>query len=676
MTITTFEEAQQVFSASLPGYTRRPLQIKLAAAIEKTIADEAHGLFQGGTGIGKSFALMIPAILSGKRTVVATPTKALQDQYVGDVEFLAEHLGISFPWAVLKGRANYPCVAKVKEITSPTPRQYEVLARMEELTTKEAIAAGEIIDRESFPELREDEWRPFSMSTAECPGATSCPLSDKCFAERAKTRAASAQVVITNLTYLLLDARLRLETADNVALLGEVEQVIADEGHMLPEVATKVLEDTMGQGSFAVLARDMAAYLEENDGESSLALEVELAAEQLWDAITARYAEHDKDGKHEPMKLRVSQLIDPDQYGSLIIALYQAIEAARAEVKAAKPWDERSVLARARIMARGLNQMKRIMDFATDPDDKTVRWVEREEKGFRVRLYLRSAPISVGPFLQAALFGKVPTIISSATLAAGTDFRPLMDTLGLSSTGTRTYDAGTPFDYKSQALLFVPPKGAPAPNENLGAWRAYAQEMTRYLVGRSGGGALLLFTSRSAMNEAWKALADSFAAQGLTVLRQDGDTPPRELVRIMKEDGNAVLFALRTFFQGVDIQGKALRLVVIDKLPFTPPTDVVHAARCDAVERKYGQWGPLDRITIPNMILDLNQAFGRLIRHRDDRGVVAILDCRLVTKRYGAKVLKALPPARGTFDVEVAGDFLEAVALAEGAATAAIPGGK
>ncbi|MCW2930048.1 MAG: ATP-dependent helicase [Actinomycetia bacterium] len=662
MTITTFEEAQQSFAASLPGYTRRPHQIRLAEAVEKTVAEGGHGLFQAGTGTGKSLVLMIAAILSGKRTIVGTPTKALQDQYVKDVTFLAEYLGVPFTWANLKGRANYPCVAKAREIGNPTPQQAQVLYQVEKLTTREAILAGEIIDRESFPDLREEEWRPFSMSTGECPGASHCPFADRCFAERAKIKAASASIVITNLTYLLLDAKLRLETADNVALLGDYQQVIADEGHMLPETATKALEDTMGQGSFAVLARDMAAYLEEAGRDSGEAAGIERAAEELWDVITATYAESDKDGKHLAMKLKREELLDLDRYGRFFSALINAIDKARGDVKSARPWDEKSEAVRARLMRRASNQASRIIDFVSDLDGKTVRWVEREEKGFRIRLYLRSAPISVAPFLQAALFGKVPVIISSATLASGTNFRPLMDTLGLSREDTRTYDAGSPFEYKSQALLFVPPKDAPAPNENLGAWRAYAQEMTRYLVGRSGGGALLLFTSRSAMNESWNALADSFAAKGLTVLRQDGDTPPRELIRIMKEDGNAVLFALRTFFQGVDIQGKALRLVVLDKLPFTPPTDVVHAARCDAAERRYGRWGPMDHIMVPGMILDLNQAYGRLIRHRDDKGVVAILDCRLVSKGYGAKVRQALPPAPMTHDPEVAGDFLEAAA--------------
>lgn len=327
--------------------------------------------------------------------------------------------------------------------------------------------------------------------------------------------------------------------------------------------------------------------------------------------------------------------------------------------------DDRGRIARSRLLRRSAGQLQRLEAYTTDAPEVTVRWAEQESSMFRgekrTRLYLRSAPVSVAPFLRSALWDKVPAILSSATLATGSDFSYLAETLGLGKDEAMTYDAGSPFDYPKQAMLYVPGAEAPEPTpKTAAAWRVYAQEVTHHLVSQSGGGALLLFTSRTAMNESYQALSGRLSRDGLTVLRQ-GDLPNGELIRIMKEDGHAVLFALRTFFEGVDIQGSALRLVVLDKLPFAVPSDLVYQARAEAINRKYrDNWASFTHLAIPMMILVLTQAFGRLIRHRDDLGVVAILDNRLVTKRYGSTILRALPPARRTGDIEEAARFLAA----------------
>jgi ATP-dependent DNA helicase DinG len=660
----SFTEAQDVFAAKLPGYTRRPHQIALAEKVEESVADGGILLAQAGTGTGKSFALLISVILAGKRTVVAVPTKALQDQYVGDLTFLEENLGADFKWAILKGRSNYPCWVKSQAVQAPTRGQREVL----ELMAKNADPReGQIIDRESFPALTRQEWAPFSMSADECPGATDCPFAAQCFTERAKSRAAGADVVVTNLAYLLQDLRLRLATADNVVLLGEIEQLVIDEAHMLPEAVTSALEDTMSEFTFKVLARDLAGYLYEHERDEQLATDIEAATERLWERLVSVYLTWAKGDPRvtEPMALTVPQLISADGFSEQFIGLYQAIEAARGEVKATRPSDERDEMVRARLMRRTAGAMQRIADYTMDPPGKTVRWAEPEDRvirGERVRRYsLRSAPVDIGPFLRATIWDKIPAVLSSATLAAGKDFTPLMELMGLSAAEATTYDAGSPFDFQRQALLFVPGKDMPDPKAQPAAWKSYAQAVTQHLVTRSGGGALLLFTSRSAMRDSHEALAPGFRAAGLHVMIQDGDTPTSQLVKAMKEDGNAVLFALRTFFQGIDIQGRSLRLVVIDKLPFPVPSDLVYKAREDAlIHRHNDKWAGFTRLMIPSMILDLTQAAGRLIRHRDDFGVVAILDSRLSSKRYGAQIIRALPPATLTHDAEEAADFLEA----------------
>jgi ATP-dependent DNA helicase DinG len=670
MTPTTFAEAQDVLAESLEGYGRRAHQMALAEMIEKVIASRGHGLFQAGTGTGKSLAALIPAILSGHRTIVATANKALQAQYATkDLPFLAEHLGVDFQWAVLKGRANYPCAAKAKEIAAPTPGQRKILARLEELGTKQAVVDLEVTDREDFPEVPEAEWQAFSMSSTECPGKSGCPFGDVCMAERAKARAAEADVVITNTAYLLTDLNFRSKTDGNVALLGEIDQVIIDEAHTLGDVATSTLEDTMGEGSFAKLGRDMSAYLDRAGLDERLGLAIEPAAAALWAMIGQMHSDFSqKSKKTDPMPLSPAQLVD--DLGDHFRALYQAIDKARAEVNSRRGADEREKMARTRILRRSGNQLDRLYAYLFDPAAKTVRWAELETSMFRgqlrERIYLRSAPVSVAPFLRTALWDAFPTLLMSATLSTGKDrktgkidFSFLERTFGLESGEAENYDAGSPFDYPRQAMLFSPPKGTPEPTgKTLPAHRTYVQAATQHLVSQSGGGALLLFTSRSAMEESWKGLSGQFRSQGLHCMKQ-GDAPSSELVRVMKEDGNAVLFALRTFFEGIDIQGSALRLVVIDKLPFSPPTDLVHQARCDAVNKEFNDnWAFFEKMVVPEMLLILTQAFGRLIRHAGDKGVVAILDPRLNSKGYGRKILMDLPPARQTTSIQTASEFL------------------
>jgi ATP-dependent DNA helicase DinG len=254
----------------------------------------------------------------------------------------------------------------------------------------------------------------------------------------------------------------------------------------------------------------------------------------------------------------------------------------------------------------------------------------------------------------------------SATPAIGvspppaTDFRYITETLGLRPGEAATFDAGSPFDFRTQARLFVPARDVPAPSgPTQQAWRAFAQEATQHLVTQAGGGALLLYTSRTAMNDAHRRLAPVFESQGLLVLKQDSALPA-QLVTAFKDNGNAVLFGLRTFFEGIDIQGDALRLVVLDKLPFAVPTDILFKSRCSRVDQLAGRKVSFYSLSVPEMSLVLIQGFGRLIRHRDDRGVVAILDSRLTSKSYGAAILDSLPPAPVTTDIREVAAFLSA----------------
>lgn len=666
--VTTFEEAQSVLADNLPGYVRRPHQIMLGNTIEQSIAAKVTLMAQAGTGTGKSIALLIPSILhaveNDTRVVIATATKALQQQYKDkDLPFLAEHLGVPFTWAILKGRSNYACEAKLKELAAPTRAQDDAIT-----TLRAAEKAGEVIDRDGLPAVTDWEWQQLSMTANECPGASNCPFAKagKCMPEKAKDAAAGAHVVITNIAYLLRDLKLRMMTDGNVQLLGEFGQLAIDEAHNLPDAVTSALADSVQMGSFIKLSGDLAGFLEEHANAPGLGNDVGTAARRLFDSIDRVYAGFVRKagGKADPMPLYQDalpanpQTIIGDVLGPLFIGLFQTIEAARNEVKRVRVYDEDQQLARYRLMRRTEDWMTRLTKYTLDPPEETVRWVE-QERNLRnpgeTKRVLCSAPVKVGAFLRSALWSRVPTVLMSATLANGGNFGFMADTMGLDPAEVATYDAGSPFDYAEQAVLYVPGKDDPSPKDK-GNWAAWAPQATRRLVLKAGGDSLLLFTSRSAMENTHSLLAGDFENHGIRVLKQ-GDMPNGQLVAEFKK-GGAVLFGLKTFMEGVDIPGKALRLVVLDKLPFAVPTDIVIAARVAAFEKVHGVRSSFGGITIPQMQLVLEQAFGRLIRTVTDTGVVAVLDSRLASTGWGRQIVSALPPAKQTSDLGTAEAFL------------------
>jgi ATP-dependent DNA helicase DinG len=659
----TFADAEEALAASLPGYQARRTQQQLAAQIESAIADGSILLAEAGTGTGKSLAALIPAILSGKRTVVATATKALQTQYATkDLPFLAEHLGIDFRWAVIKGRSNYPCAQKIADLNHPTATQERVLGRVAEIEA--GADPNAFADRDELPRVTDSEWSQMSMSAGECPGAKDCPFAVKglCFAQRAKAKAAAADIVITNLAYLAIDMMLRSQGP--VDLLGQFRQLVIDEGHNLDSSVTSALSDRIALGTFQRLAGDAMSWLVENGGDMQAAQGAGFAGQQLWDDLDAAFRawkrireQRREDAAQMPVTFKVrAELLDRFAgVGESLGRLYR-------ELQATEPASDNAERRQMRLVRRVSTLAARIHAIATDEDDVTVRWAEAEDG----RLFLCSAPVSPAPFLRENLWGQVPTVLMSATLATGRqrdgrgDFSYMTSLLGLDAAPAevRTFETGTPFDYRRQAVLYVPDRDKPIPSgQTATAWKGFAQTAMRHLIDASGGGSLLLFTSRSAMEDAWSRLRGDLEMQGLEVLKQ-GDAPTHELVTRFKDDGNAVLFALRTFFEGIDIPGDALRLVVIDKLPFPVPSDLQFAARCEAVNKRAGRDVSFQKLSLPMMTLPLVQAFGRLLRTTTDRGLVAILDPRLTGKGYGTTILNSLPPAKTTTDLREAIAFL------------------
>jgi ATP-dependent DNA helicase DinG len=668
----TFAEAEILLATSLPGYTPRPLQQRLAEQVEMAIEQELILLAEAGTGTGKSYAALIPAILaairSGKRTVVATATNALLTQYIrNDLPFLQKHLGVAFKWAGLKGRSNYPCALKADELKAPSRLQAEII----DILSRHADDTVVVLDRDHLPTVTNTEWMQLSMTSSECPGATDCPFAAKglCHAQRAKALAAEADVVITNLAYLATDLKLRADSEGRVALLGEFDQLIVDEAHNLDSAITSALSDRIGLGTFSRLSGDTGAYLrdvsfrDEADPANSAAA-VGYAATELWRALDDEFASwqaRQRQARADSTMMPVTQRVRYSVLSSHLHTLAEALQQLWGDIRRSQPASEKQKNAKNRLERRVTSLIARMQSFVLDEDTVTVRWAEVEED----KTFLRSVPVSPAPFLNQHLWGHVPSILMSATLAAGrkgnrADFSYTTDILGLEQHSPRTFEAGTSFDYPKQAMLYVPERTVPIPSgKEMPAWRSYAQETTRFLVTQSGGGALLLFTSRANLEDAWNRLSRQFEDAGLLVMKQ-GDAPPAELIARFKKDGNSVLFALRTFFEGIDIPGDALRLVIVDKLPFPVPTDLQFAARCDAVNKRAGRDVSFGKLSMPMMTLPLIQALGRLLRHADDRGVIAILDPRLTSKGYGGQILDSLPPAKVTTDPHEAAAFLKA----------------
>lgn len=666
MTITTFEEAQDLLAAKLPGYARRPHQMALAEKVELAIAENMGALLEAGCGTGKSLAALIPAILSGQRTIVATATKLLQNQYIHDLEFLQANL-VDFTWAVLKGRSNYPCLAKIKDPgLTPTMAQARILTAL----SAPEIVSGEVIpDRETLPAASETEWQGLAMSAAECPGARNCPFSEKCYAERAKAKAASSKIVVTNLAYLMLDLLLRQRSGGNVAMLGDYEKLIVDEAHELGDKATDALSDSFGVGTFVKLSHDAAGFLQSQRRSMDAAEDIEHAARRLWLTIDQLFAERNQGNKESvPVRLSAADVIG---LGAGLVDLVEALNTCRRQITEIKGIErgDRDFIARQRLMNRLADRAGSLSEILTA--EGLVHWLEEVVNTRRgvteKRVMLRTAPLSPASWLRSVIWERVPALMMSATLSTGRDFHGQADFsflrrfVGLHEHEAIEFDAGSPFDFSKQALLYVPPKGIPEPKgATMSAWRTYAQSVTRRLVLAARGNALLLFTSRSAMDESYRVLADDFRGAGLTVLKQD-DAPTPELVASLKK-GGAVLFGLKSFFAGVDVQGQALSLVVLDKLPFAVPTDILFAARGEAIVALRGPWADFRELAIPTMTLPLIQGVGRLVRTVEDKGVMAILDPRLSTKGYGKTIQNSLPPARRTTEISEAVAFLETIA--------------
>ncbi|MYJ41678.1 MAG: ATP-dependent DNA helicase [Acidimicrobiaceae bacterium] len=633
-----------VVSAMPGGGESRPGQFEMCEAVASALDQDRHLVVAAGTGTGKSMAYLAPLAAGGKKAVVATATKALQDQLVDkDLPLLAQALGMPLKFGVLKGRSNYVCRKKLADWAAAAGSgQQQLIAadsaaeagRIREEISKlaawaDVTADGDRAGLDFEPSVR--AWEAVSVSGRECPGAANCPSGPECFAEQARDRAAEADVLVVN------HALYSLHTFTEAEILPPHDAVVFDEAHTLEDIAAGAAGVSITGGRFRHAARAVRAVV----GRSATADSVEAAGNILRDAL-------------DPHRDTLLTSL-PDDLIETVALCRGRLGAAGAEVREADGDETRRRMAR-----RLLDALTSDLARASDPDNEDAVWVEDSGRN----PVWRTAPVDVGPMLEERLWSRTPAVLTSATVPVN-----LADRLGLPDDGHDSLDVGSPFDYRSLGLLYCA-KHLPGPRDP-GWAEAVQQEIARMAVA-AGGRTLALFTSYGAMRGAAEAVRET---TGLRIYCQ-GDLPNRELIGRFAAEEESCLFATMTMWQGVDVPGRSLSLVVVDRIPFPRPDEPLMVAR-----RK--RLGPhaFREIDVPRAATLLAQGAGRLIRSAQDRGVVAVLDSRLATARYRQDLLRGLPPLRRTIDLAEVEVFLSDIRRSaesprpHGDRIAAAPGG-
>jgi ATP-dependent DNA helicase DinG len=605
-----------ILARRFQGYTPRHGQIELSRAVDRAIAGDAHLMAEAPTGTGKSVAYLVPAIQHAvkhdKRVLVVTGNIALQEQLVGkDLPLLAEVLPWKFTYALLKGRQNYLCPSRLHEqMAEPyldvpgEPFDSDIYQTI--LAWAETTETG---DKSELPfESPAPLWRRFSIASEDCKGSD-CRFRDGCFAAKAKARAEQAMVVIANYHLLLLHLHLREITGRDL-ILPPFDIAICDEGHKMADIAREFFGFSITLGSIRWAARLLREH-----GCHTLADDVEMKGEDFFEEL-ADYARSED---------YFRRLRDPSPvpWQDLHGCLRRVVRAYQAALEKAPDADTRAEITRAIARAMSLAvQLEAAMSLA---DKGSVYYIEPRASG---QVALVSKVVDVSERLRKLFFEATPSVIvTSATLTTGGSFEHAKRELGVRD--ARELVVESPFDFEKQALLIVP-EGLPSPQEPVFV-DAVADVVAR-IVDLAEGRTLGLFTSYRNMNAAYERLAGC----GYRVLRQ-GDAPRTQLIEAFRKDVRSVLLGTESFWAGVDVPGESLSCVIIDRLPFPPPDDPV----LDAVSERDPDW--FQDFSLPRAIIAFKQGFGRLIRSQLDRGVVVVLDERLVTKRYGKKFIRSLP---------------------------------
>ena len=629
--------AEGPLARSLPGYAPRAEQLAMAGQVAAALDARETLIVEAGTGTGKTFAYLVPALVSGRRVIVSTGTRALQDQlYHRDLPAICGALGRPVRVALLKGRANYLCrhrldLAEQQAYARGLRREVAValpkLRAWSHLTKRGDIA--------ELPGMGESDpvW-PWVTSTRENCLGSECPAFEQCCVLAARREAQAADIVVVNHYLLMADLVLKEEGFGD--LLPGVDAIVIDEAHQLPDIAAQFL-------GYSVSTRQLSAIVKDVQGELLLAQQMGSGVDAALTGLDAQLAAVIASAAGVEARLEHSQW--PER---LIEALHGLEARARGLAEALAPLAGEGQGAFARLRDRLVEITVRLQELTAAEIEGGVRWAETGARNVSCHY----APVDVAAQLAALLEAQsCAWVLTSATLAVGEDFSHFKRRAGLARARSVRFES--PFDFASQALLYLP-KGLGDPGTP-GHTRSVVQAALPVLEA-SGGRAFLLFTSHRALREAADQLRQAWGDAPPVPLLVQGEGSRDQLLRQFREAGNAVLLGTGSFWEGVDVKGPALSVVIIDKLPFAAPDDPLLKARLDAIRAQGGN--PFFDEQVPQAVIALKQGVGRLVRDPDDFGVVMICDTRLVTKGYGRAFIQSLPPMRRTREIEEVRRFL------------------
>ncbi len=608
-------------SSLLPGFAPRAEQILMAEAVEKALAEKSVLVVEAGTGIGKTLAYLVPALLSGERVIVSTGTKNLQDQlYFRDLPIVLEALGLSTATALLKGRSNYLCLYRMEQARSegrlPSREAVSELEAVRDWSLRTADG-----DLSLAPVISDDSGLlPMVTSTADNCLGSDCPRFEECFVALARRQAQDADIVVVN--HHLLFADMAIKQSGFGEVLPGASAFIIDEAHQAPETAARFFSVTLSGRQIDDLCGDITAECAGLSGALTPLREPLDACTQQVKELQLAIAEHA--GERGPW----TELVRNDSIRNALQGLDLAIASLGETVSALE--------GRSRGMDQCIDRVRELqlcMDrFDADTGHNEVRWYERRGRGFALHITPLEVSSVFNAFREAS---DAAWLFTSATLAVGGDFGHFTRQLGLDDVTTLQLDS--PFDYASHALMWLP-QNLPEPRD--AGFVERLLDLAVPLLEASQGRAFLLFTSHRALRLAASLLPERVDFP----LFVQGELPRNLLLEQFRASGNGVLLGSASFWEGVDVIGDALSLVVIDKLPFAAPDDPVTEARSESLRREGGN--PFLQLYLPQAVIALKQGAGRLIRDVNDHGVLVICDPRIQTRSYGRMFIDSLPPMR------------------------------
>jgi ATP-dependent DNA helicase DinG len=629
----------------MPDFEARAGQVEMAAAVARVFEEGGVLLAEAGTGTGKTLAYLVPAILSRERVLISTGTKNLQEQiYFKDIPALRDALGIPFTATYMKGRANYLCVHKLDQLTDGAgSAAHDVFLPI----VREWSARTDTGDRAELQDLPEDLafWHDVSATADTCLG-TECPRYDDCFVTRMRQRAAASDVVIVNHHLLCADAAVRQNAFGEV--IPAFTRAILDEAHQLEDIATQYFGFNVSTWRVEELARDVERLVAAGAVEDQTARdEIEKAVERLRDCAQAFFTElafahregrdHGRAKSEERIRATTESLGQTYDSAVTLTGALEIVESTLALLRRPKFDDDGDDEAPtnaedAATLARRAGQLRDDLRFLLrGNDDSYVYFVEFRGRG----TFLRASPIDVSTIVRDLLLDRMQTtVLTSATLTVDGRFDYVRARLGIGEAAE--VRLASEFDFRDQAILYLPPK---MPDPRSDTFAVAASREVIEILKRTRGRAFVLFTSYAMMRSV-QAMAEM--ALHYPIFAQ-GTAPRSQLLNQFRATPHAVLFATSSFWQGVDVVGEALSCVIVDKIPFASPGDPITAARIEQIRARGGD--PFGEYQVPLAILALQQGLGRLIRHRRDRGVLAVLDPRLRTMGYGRRFIGSLPPA-------------------------------